>query len=56
VQYISIDRSTRAWDVIAQSTDDADARQIAEELRNLRREGEQAFPAAWKFSRPGFDR
>jgi hypothetical protein len=41
--------------VIAQSTGDADARHIAEELRNLRREVEQAFPAAWKFSRPGFD-
>jgi hypothetical protein len=55
VALISIDRSTTAWDVIAQSTGDADARHIAEELRNLRREVEQAFPAAWKFSRPGFD-
>ncbi len=55
VALISITRSTTAWDLIADATQDPDAAQIAAELRVLQRHLESAFPKAWKFRRPGFD-
>ena len=55
VALISIVRSIQAWDVLGQATRDADARQVADSLRKLRREVEQGFPDAWGFVRPGFD-
>ena len=55
VALISIDRSLKAWNAIADATGDPDARHIAEELAVLRTEAERAFPNARKFRRPGFD-
>ena len=46
---------TLAWDVLARTSADPDARQVADALRQLQREVEQGFPDAWKFVRPGFD-
>jgi hypothetical protein len=55
VALISIVRSIKAWDALADATRDPDARQIADALHRLRREVEQGFPDAWNFVRPGFD-
>jgi len=55
VALISITRSTTAWDLIADVTQDPDAAQVAAELRALQRHMESAFPNAWRFRRPGFD-
>ncbi len=55
VALISIVRSGEAWDLIATATGDAGARLIADGLRDLRAQVEEAFPDAWKFVRPGFD-
>ena len=55
VALISIVRSIKAWDTLADATRDPDARQIADALHRLRREVEQGFPDAWSFVRPGFD-
>lgn len=55
VALISIVRSIHAWDVLAETSADPDARQVADALRTLRLEVEQSFPDAWKFIRPGFD-
>lgn len=55
VALISIARSLKAWDVIADLLHDSKARHIAEELAALRGEVERVFPRAWTFIRPGFD-
>lgn len=55
VALISIVRSIQAWDVLAGTSGDPDARQVAEALRQLRQEVELGFPDAWQFVRPGFD-
>jgi len=55
VALISIERSTTAWEVLAQATGDAEAWAVVEELRILQQQVEQVFPNAWKFVRPGFD-
>jgi hypothetical protein len=55
IALISIDRSEPAWRVIAQATGDEVPAAIADQLRDLRREVERAFPDAWSFVRPGFD-
>jgi hypothetical protein len=55
VALISIGRSAAAWEIIAAVTGDAEAGQLAEEMRSLGRQVQQAFPDAWKFVRPGFD-
>ena len=55
VALISIERSLKAWNVIADVTGDPDARHVAEELMVLRTEVDRAFPKARKFRRPGFD-
>ena len=55
VALISILRSIDAWDVLAKTSGDPDARHVGEALRNLRQQVEQGFPDAWSFVRPGFD-
>jgi hypothetical protein len=55
VALISIVRSVEAWEAIAQSTGDTDARHVADALAVLRHDVESAFPDAWRFIRPGFD-
>lgn len=55
VALISIVRSIQAWDVLTGVSNDPDARQVADALRQLQREVEQSFPDAWQFVRPGFD-
>lgn len=55
VALISIRRSIQAWDVLAQTTGDPDALQVATALRSLKAEVEEGFPDAWRFMRPGFD-
>ena len=55
VALISIVRSIKAWDTLADATRDPDARQIADALHRLQREVEHGFPDAWNFVRPGFD-
>ena len=53
---ILMKRSAIAWDKLAQATDDPDAALVAAHLRALRTQVEEAFPKAWAFKRPGFDR
>jgi hypothetical protein len=55
VASICLARSFAAWQVIAQASGDAASLQIAEELEALRQHVQQAFPAADRFVRPGFD-
>ncbi len=55
VALISIDRSEAAWQVIAQATGDVAAADLAANLAGLRTEVENTFPAARRFTRPGFD-
>ena len=55
VALISILRSIHAWDTIADTTRDPDARQVADALRALQAQVQQGFPDAWRFVRPGFD-
>jgi hypothetical protein len=55
VALISIVRSIEAWDLLAASTGDPEARQVAGEFRTLRQQVEEVFRDAWKFVRPGFD-
>jgi hypothetical protein len=55
VALISTVRSVEAWEAIAESTGDSEARQVADELALLRQQLESVFPDAWRFVRPGFD-
>lgn len=55
VALISLERSAAAWDVIAAATGEGVPATLADVLRGLRREVEEAFPRAWSFVRPGFD-
>jgi hypothetical protein len=52
---ICIDRSERAWRVVAAAVNDEAAGVLADSLAGLRREVEKAFPRAMEFRRPGFD-
>jgi hypothetical protein len=55
VALISLERSEAAWRTIAAAKTDAIAMTFADQLRDLRREVENAFPHARSFARPGFD-
>lgn len=55
VALISLERSVPAWRVIAQATGDEAPWLLADQLRDLQREVESAFPHARSFIRPGFD-
>lgn len=55
VALLSLERSELAWRVIAQASGEATPTALADQLRTLRREVEDAFPDAWSFVRPGFD-
>jgi hypothetical protein len=55
VALISLERSEAAWRTIAAATTDPTPMTFADQLRDLRREVEDAFPYAWSFVRPGFD-
>jgi hypothetical protein len=55
VALISLERSEAAWQVIAQSTGDLAAADLARQVAELRREVDRAFPNARRFIRPGFD-
>jgi len=52
---ICIDRSERAWRVVAAAADDGAAAVLAHSLAALRHDLEQEFPRAMEFRRPGFD-
>ena len=52
---ICLARSSAAWQVIAQAAGDAASPQVADEIEALRKQVLQAFPAAERFVRPGFD-
>jgi hypothetical protein len=52
---ICLARSAEAWHVIAEASGDAASREIAEQMRALARDVEEAFPHAHRFVRPGFD-
>ena len=55
VALISLERSESAWRTIADATEDQMPGMLADQLRDLRRLVEHAFPDAWSFVRPGFD-
>jgi hypothetical protein len=55
VALISLERSEAAWRTIAIAVTDTLPTAFADQLRNLRREVEAAFPHARSFIRPGFD-
>jgi hypothetical protein len=55
VALLSLERSELAWRVIAQASGEETPAALADQLRTLRREVEDAFPDAWSFVRPGFD-
>lgn len=55
VALISIERSEAAWRLIAGAAAEETPLAIADQLRDLRRLVEKAFPDAWTFVRPGFD-
>jgi hypothetical protein len=55
VALLSIERSERAWRVVAASTGDEGATVLAGSLERLRQEVSREFPRAMEFRRPGFD-
>ena len=55
VATISIDRSERAWRVIAAATGDEAAGVLAASLATLGEQMSREFPHAMEFRRPGFD-
>jgi hypothetical protein len=55
VALISLERSEAAWRTIAGATTDTMPVTFADQLRDVRREVEAAFPHARSFIRPGFD-
>jgi hypothetical protein len=55
VATISIDRSARAWRVIAAATGDEAAGVLAASLATLSQQMSREFPHAMEFRRPGFD-
>jgi hypothetical protein len=55
VALISLERSEAAWRTIAAATTDPTPMTFADQLRDLRREVEDAFPHARSFVRPGVD-
>jgi hypothetical protein len=55
VALISIERSERAWRVVAAATGDEGAAVLAGSLERLRQEVSREFPRAMEFRRPGFD-
>ena len=55
VAMISIERSERAWRLVASATGDEAAGVLADALASLRQAMSQDFPRAMQFRRPGFD-
>jgi hypothetical protein len=55
VALLSIERSERAWRVIADAAGDEAAEVMAASLSSLRQEMTKEFPRAMEFRRPGFD-
>ena len=55
VAMISIQRSERAWRVVAAAKGDEAATVLAASLERLRQEMTREFPRAMEFRRPGFD-
>ena len=55
VVLLGIERSQRAWSMLASCTDDRVPATLAAWLLDLRAGVEQEFPDAWNFRRPGFD-
>ena len=55
VALISLERSERAWRVVAAATSDEAATVLADSLKRLRQEVSTEFPRALEFRRPGFD-
>ena len=55
VALLSVERSERAWRVIAAATADEAASVLATSLADLRHEVTKQFPKAMRFHRPGFD-
>jgi hypothetical protein len=56
IALIAVERSEVAWRIIGQATGEDVPAAIAGMLGDLHRETERAFPDAWAFVRPGFDR
>jgi hypothetical protein len=55
VALISIERSERAWRIVAATASDEAAHVLADGVANLRQELNKEFPRAMEFRRPGFD-
>lgn len=55
IALISIQRSTSAWETLAQATGDVAAARLVSAMSTLGHEVEDAFPFARLFRRPGFD-
>ncbi|HYT68397.1 MAG TPA: hypothetical protein VEL51_18370 [Vicinamibacterales bacterium] len=55
VALLSVERSERAWRVVAAATGDEAAGVLADSLKRLAQETMKQFPRAMEFRRPGFD-